>query len=156
MQRHTEAGIRPACPDDEPEVLALLQGAGLPVEGLADHWGDGYAVAESGSRVVGAAGVEVHGAHGLLRSVVVSPAWRGRGLGERLVRDRVAWARARRLRSVVLLTTTAAGYFPRLGFAPTPRADVPVALQASAEFAHVCPASARVFTLDLAEPSALC
>jgi len=143
--------IRPAGPRDLPAVEALLRDAGLPTEGVAEHFGEAYAVADSGGRVVAAAGVETHGGYGLLRSVVVSPDRRGSGLGERVVRDRLRWAEERELRGVVLLTTTAAGYFPRLGFVPTTRGDVPEAVRSSSEFAGVCPASAAVFRVDFQE-----
>ncbi len=133
---------------------ALLAAAGLPLDGLADQFPAGFAVAEAGGGLAGAAGIERHGDDGLLRSVVVSPEWRGRGLGARLVRDRLAWAAAQGLRTVYLLTTTAPAYFPRLGFRVAERADVPTAVQASREFAGVCPASASLLAVRLAQTGA--
>jgi amino-acid N-acetyltransferase len=144
-----DAVIRPARSEDRAAVEALLGAAGLPLDGLGDGFPGGYAVAEVGDGLAGAAGVERHGADGLLRSVVVAAAWRGRGLGERLVRDRLAWATARGLESVFLLTTTAPGYFPRIGFRLAERANVPAAVRASKEFAAVCPASAALLELRL-------
>jgi amino-acid N-acetyltransferase len=44
--------------------------------------------------------------------------------------------------AVFLLTTTAERFFPRLGFEPIARAEVPTSVQASAEFQSACPASA--------------
>ncbi|HEX8244353.1 MAG TPA: GNAT family N-acetyltransferase, partial [Longimicrobium sp.] len=76
--------IRPARPDDRDAVEALLRRVGLPPDGLDEQFGDAYAVAEAGGRIVAAAGVEVYGGAGLLRSVVVDDAWRGRGLGAAL------------------------------------------------------------------------
>ena len=49
-----------------------------------------------------------------------------------------------------LLTTTAAPFFARLGFATMERASAPQALQASREFAAACPAGATCMRLDLA------
>ena len=43
-----------------------------------------------------------------------------------------------------LLTTTAEGWFPRLGFVRVDRARVPAAVQLSVEFTAACPASAVV------------
>ncbi len=149
MKSEPEAQIRAAVAEDLPAVQALLREAELPLEGVADQFGDGYAVAEVKGKIVAAAGVEVYGGHGLLRSVVVSPEWRGHGLGEQVTRDRLRWARNQGLSSVVLLTTTAGGYFPRLGFVPTARDNVPAELRASKEFASVCPTSAAVLTLAL-------
>jgi amino-acid N-acetyltransferase len=107
------------------------------------------AVADDG--IVGAAGVEVYGRSGLLRSVAVDPAWRGRGLGMQLTRERLAWAEARGLDTVYLLTTTAAGFFPRLGFAPVDRDAVPATVRESTQFAGVCPSTAAVLALRIGE-----
>jgi N-acetylglutamate synthase-like GNAT family acetyltransferase len=140
----TSCHIRPARPADREAVVALLLRAELPPEGLDEQFGDAYAVAEAEGRIVGAAGVEVYGGAGLLRSVAVDPQWRGRGLGAALTRERLAWAEARGLGDVYLLTSTAADYFPRLGFAPVARENVPEAVRRSVQFAGACPASAAV------------
>ncbi|HYH81732.1 MAG TPA: arsenic resistance N-acetyltransferase ArsN2 [Longimicrobium sp.] len=143
--------IRPASDADREAVEGLLGAAGLPPDGLDEQFGDPYAVAVSDGRIVGAAGVEVYGAAGLLRSVVVDHAWRGRGLGAALTRERLGWARERGLDAVYLLTDTAGGYFPRLGFAPVPREQVPEAVRGSLQFATVCPSTADVLKLELRE-----
>jgi N-acetylglutamate synthase-like GNAT family acetyltransferase len=49
------------------------------------------------------------------------------------------------------MTNTAAGYFPKLGFAPVERAEVPEAVRGSLQFASVCPSSAAVMVLRLRE-----
>ena len=69
-----------AQPHDLPVVLELLRRADLPVEGVADHFRN-FVVVRDDACVVGAAGLEVCGEDGLLRSVVVDPAFRGSGLG---------------------------------------------------------------------------
>ncbi len=90
-----------------------------------------------------------YGAFGLLRSVAVVPALRGGGVGRALVADRLAAARAMGLAAVYLLTTTAADYFRRLGFAPAPREEAPHNLAASPEFSGACPTSAKCMVLRL-------
>jgi amino-acid N-acetyltransferase len=141
--------LRPATPADLAAVRALLASAGLPLDGIEEQFVDGFVVAESDGVVVGAEGVELYGQDGLLRSAVVDDTWRGRGVGDALTRDRLAWARARGLRSVWLLTTTAADYFPRHGFEPVSRDVAPAAVRASREFASVCPSSATAMRLTL-------
>jgi protein-tyrosine-phosphatase/N-acetylglutamate synthase-like GNAT family acetyltransferase len=139
--RGTAPALRPATAGDLAAAEALLARCGLPVAGLADQFPAGYVVADDGS-MVGLAGLEVHGEHGLLRSVAVDPGARDRGLGRALVEDRLAHARALGLASVFLLTTTAPRFFAGLGFAPCERDHAPAALQATPEFAGVCPSTA--------------
>src|SRR5690606_38644546 len=142
--------IRPASFDDLPAVRDLLHRSALPVDGLEEQFGEQYVVATSAAgEIVGVLGYERHGADALLRSAAVDPAWRGRGIGARRTSDRVAAARADGLRSIWALTTTAEDYFARLGFAITGRDVVPDAVQASREFAGVCPSTATVLHLPL-------
>lgn len=135
------AEIAPARSRDLDAVLALVEAAGLPTSGVADDFPDGYVVAHAGGVLVGSAGLEVHGDDGLLRSVVVAPAHRSTGLGQKLVERVLTAAHERGLGSVYLLTTTAPDFFTRLGFELVPRKSAPEALQRSTEFTSVCPAS---------------
>ena len=143
--------VRRARPDDRPAVERLLRDAGLPLDGVADAFA-GYLVAEANGGVVGAIGLERHGGYALLRSAVVAAEWRGRGLGVRLTEAALAEARRGGARAVYLLTTTAAEFFPRFGFAAIDRAEVPPAVRRSAEFQGACPDTAVVMQLDLAAP----
>jgi SAM-dependent methyltransferase/N-acetylglutamate synthase-like GNAT family acetyltransferase len=149
----TALTLRPAAPADLGAVGALLSATGLPVDGVADQFEDGYVVTEADGAVVGAAGLEVYGGYGLLRSVVVAPEWRGRGVAESLVSDRVAWGAARGLHAIYLLPTTAASYFGKRGFASVERDVVPGAIRRSSEFADICPSTAVVMELRV-EPRA--
>ena len=141
--------LRPAGAEDLPAVRGLLVSAGLPDEGLADQFPAGYVVAAGSEGTVGAAGVEVHGEDGLLRSVAVAPSRRGTGLGRALVADRVAWAQRRGLRALYLLTTTAPAFFAALGFETVPREGAPDAVRASREFASVCPGTSVLMRMAL-------
>jgi amino-acid N-acetyltransferase len=141
--------IRAATHEDLSAVRGLITEAGLPPDGLEDQFGSGYAVAVEPDRLVGVAGVERYAAYGLLRSVVTAADRRGRGIGEALVRNRLGWAERAGLESVYLLTTTAAGFFPRLGFGVAERAAVPPEIRASREFSSACPSSAVVMRLEL-------
>jgi len=141
MKEHT-MNIRSATASDLHAVTRLLEEAELPLDGLEDQWGSGYAVAVEGSDLVGAAGIERYGRYGLLRSVVTAAGRRGQGVGEALVRNRLAWAGTEGLEAVYLLTTTAAGYFPRLGFERANRESLPLEIRESREFSSICPSSA--------------
>jgi amino-acid N-acetyltransferase len=140
--------VRPAQPSDYAAVTDLLVTAGLPTAGLSPALTD-FVVAASGDRLVGAVGLEVYGLAALLRSAVVADVSRGRGVGAALVGRLLAHARARGVRDVYLLTTTADDWFPRFGFVRVARETVPAALHASAEFRGACPESATVMRATL-------
>ena len=146
---HLAFVIRPATEHDRVRADALLRAAQLPLDGLDERFGEGFAVAEHSGVAIGVAGVEAYGDAGLLRSAVVDPDWRGRGVGEALMHDRVRWAAARGLRELWLLTTTAAGYFPRFGFELASREQAPEELRRSREFVDACPASAVAMRLPI-------
>lgn len=134
---------------DLPAVLALLAHHRLPAAGL-EAYTDTVLVARDAHRVVGSAALEPHGAAALLRSVAVDDAWRGTGLGQRLTAAALDLARTRGVRTVYLLTETAAGFFPRFGFQPVARDAVAPAVRGSVEFTSACPASAVAMVLELA------
>lgn len=85
----------------------------------------------------------------MLRSLAVVPECRGRGLGLRLAEAAVELAQRRRARRLWLLTTTAEGIFPRLGFGRVDRGELPTSLGASAELRGACPASAVAMRLEI-------
>lgn len=151
MSELPDVTIRGATAADLAGVRDLLLAGKLPLDGLEEQFGDSYAVAVLGDRIVGAEGIECYEGCGLLRSAVVDAAWRGRRIGDRLTSDRLRWARAAGLREVWLLTTSAADYFPRFGFQRAERGEASPALQRSREFAEACPASAVAMRLSLAD-----
>jgi amino-acid N-acetyltransferase len=144
----SDISIRSATPGDRSSVVSLLHASALSSEGL-DPALAGFAVAERAGRVVGVAGLERYGDHGLLRSVAVDGSCRGAGVGARLTRAVLDDARERGLAGVYALTTTAERYFPRLGFEVIERADVPGPVQDSLEFRSLCPSSAVALRLRL-------
>jgi amino-acid N-acetyltransferase len=134
--------IRRAEPEDLPAVLALLEAAGLPAEGVADHLGS-FFVVDDGGRIVASVGLELHGDAALLRSLAVAPDERGAGLGAAVLRRALLEAHDRK-GSVYALTTTAEAYLSRFGFERVPRASLPQRLFESRELQDACPGSATV------------
>ena len=135
--------IEPATRGDAGALLALMERAHLPTDGLSNHL-DAALVARDGDRIVGSAAIEIYADGGLLRSVAVDADRRGTGLGARLTAAAIDEARRRKLAALYLLTTTAERFFPRFGFEPISRDQVPASVQDSIEFRGACPASAIV------------
>ena len=141
--------IERATPDVLSSVEALLTACGLPRDGATAAFASGV-VARDGAVIVGAAAVERYGAAGLLRSVAVDPGHRGTGVGRALVAAAEVLARDDGVRDLFLLTETASGWFPRLGYATVPRDEAAAAVGASVEFRTACGVTAVAMRKALA------
>jgi amino-acid N-acetyltransferase len=128
---------------DRPSILQLLRAAELPIDGRAEHLNAAF-VARDGAAIVGCSALEIYADGALLRSVVVAPAARGRGVGQRLTAAAVTLAQSVGMPAVYLLTTSAESYFPKFGFVHVTREQVPASVKQSIEFRSACPASAIV------------
>lgn len=142
----------PARPHDINDALDLLRRLDLPETDVAERWGHYFVVHEDDGRVVGVAGLEVHGDDGLLRSVAVNVDYRRQGLGASLVEAALARAARLELRSVYLLTTDARDYFFRLGFTESPREKAPAAIRESWEYTTGCPSTAVLMKREVKRP----
>ncbi len=138
---HEGITIEAAAAGDLPPILELLELAALPSVGVHENL-EGFLVARRDNQVIGCAGVEVYGQEGLLRSVVVAPAHRDRGIAAALVRQLAKQCEPRGVASLYLLTTTAPDYFARLGFEPCSRDEAPKGIRSSWEFRTGCPDTA--------------
>ncbi len=144
----TPTPVQRASAADLPEILALLEAAQLPGAGVTE-WIDHFVIARHDGALLGAAGTEQYGDNALLRSVVVSPAARGLGLGGALVEHALQLAYDAGVRTVYLLTTTAQDWFPRHQFQVIPRDQVPATVQTLIEFRGACPDTAAVMRRTL-------
>jgi amino-acid N-acetyltransferase len=126
----------------------LLVASELPVDDLDDP-AITLLGAFDGASLVGVVGLQRCGEHALLRSLAVVPAQRARGLGRLLCNHVEVLARAGSATELYLLTTAAADYFARLGYEPVERDGAPDAIRATAQFASLCPSSARVLRRQL-------
>lgn len=128
-------------------LIAALSRAGLPVEDVRLP-GPLFWRFENNDVPVGFGGLEVHGDHALLRSIVTLPPVRKRGIGRAIVAALELEARIRACRTAWLLAP-AADFFLRLGYRECERGDVPKAIQQTAQFTRLCPASALPMVKDL-------
>src|SRR3954471_7574108 len=100
------AVIRPATGDDFDSIVRLLRTNDLRAEGIMDDHTQ-YWVAENGSELIGAVGLELGATGALLRSAVVCNTHRGRGVGRQLTDRALEWARQNGCRIVYCFSTDA-------------------------------------------------
>lgn len=135
-----------------PAVLALLEAVDLPSDGIEDIATVLIGATDPYGRVVACAGIERLGNVGLLRSVAVAPSEQGTGIGKSVVAAALDTARANGITEVVLLTTTAAGFFEKhFGFARSTRERYDDILSDSVEWRLPRCSSAVVMRLDLTD-----
>ena len=142
-----------ATPAVWPQIVALLNSVELPLDGLLEHL-ETTLVVRIDNVIVGCAALELYGDFALLRSVAVDRSHQGQGLGHDLTMAILDLARRLGIRSVFLLTETAGEFFPRFGFKPASRLDVPEVVQQSVEFTSACPVNALVMALSLEQETA--
>jgi amino-acid N-acetyltransferase len=122
-------------------VVALLEAQGLPTSDLTESHFQHFFFAGHESAPDALVGLEIYGQDALLRSLVVSPDARSRGLGSALVLHVEGYAAAHEVRALYLLTTTAESYFEHRGYRRVDRAQAPPSIRSTREFADLCPAS---------------
>jgi len=115
---------------DIEQVTRLLTECGLPAEDAAEHI-QHFVVARSGDRMAGTIGLQPAGRMALLRSLAVADEYRGQGLATSLYDRMVAYAQARGIEKLYLLTLSARDFFTHRGFAIADRSSVPKQIAAT-------------------------
>ena len=121
-------------------VAALLSACDLPTEDLPSNSQVTFFGVEA-EQLRGAVALEGSGPSALVRSLAVTPASRGHGLGDALLRHVEVTAASRGVTELYLLTTTAEHYFIKRGYTSASRESAPAAIAATRQFAGLCPAS---------------
>ena len=140
--------IRSARHEDISIIHEILFEANLPTEGVKKYLSKFY-VGLIDERIVAVGGLEIHGAFGLLRSVVVIPEYQRQGYAQCICDTLIKQASQLNLSAIYLLTETADGYFAKLGFGIVPRGNTPIDVRKTQEFSELCPESAILMYLDL-------
>jgi N-acetylglutamate synthase-like GNAT family acetyltransferase len=142
MSVGTEPGIRRGQSADLSAIATFLETAGLPTADLLNAEGFQTWVLKAHGELLAAIGLERFGDQALLRSLLVAPEHRKRGLGQELVARLERDARAQGITRLILLTETAEAFFQARGYVVTDRRQVSDAVKQSAEFRSLCPVSA--------------
>lgn len=122
-------------------AVALLAAEGLPVMDLTDAHLEHFFYAGPDGSPTALVGLEMYAADALLRSLVVVPYARTKGVGSAIVRHAEEYAGSRHVQAIYLLTSTAESFFERLGYRRLDRTQAPPSIQSTREFASLCPAS---------------
>jgi amino-acid N-acetyltransferase len=131
-------------------IRALLEHSGLPTSDLDSARPDFVVIRQNGE-VIAAGALQRFGSSAILRSVVVAPDRRGRGLGQAAVSELERLARATHINQLVLLTQTAAEFFAHRGYRVIERSSAPQDMQRSDEFRSLCPSSATCMAKSLTD-----
>ncbi len=130
--------------DLEP-IRALLEAESLPP--LPSNLAlSNVLVAMEDDAPIGAIALEVVVRLGLVRSAVIAPGQRGRGVWESLLRSLISRAHELGLRELYVLTENTSAFFSGLGFLPVKPEEVPLEIQ---DYREQCPESAAVLRLPL-------
>ena len=135
-------------------IADMLATADLLIDDLPTQVPDYFVIAELAGDVVGVVGLQLAGGCGVLRSLLVTPACRGEGLGKLLVRRLEGLAAEVGVEHLYLLTETAPKFFQATGYQLFDRVEVPQEVADMAQFASLCPASAICLYKDL--PARIC
>src|SRR3954467_3863499 len=116
MLRMTPAlTFRVAGAEDIARIAALLEANALPVADLAESRPE-FVLVDEGTTLLGVGGLQYFGDVALLRSLAVTEARRGGGIGGELLRELEQRARAHGVEELVLLTHTAEAFFANRGY----------------------------------------
>lgn len=131
---------------DDPALAAALSQAGLPIDDLAEPGRLFFTFSTLSGRIVGHAGLEIHGRDAFLRSLVVLPEARGRGYGGAMVARQCRRAFDLGARRAWTLTTTVTDWLEKKSFARVERTDAPATILTTRQAVSLCPSSATLLT----------
>ena len=134
--------------EDFPGIENILRESRLPADDCDGHIGN-FIVIEQEGIIIGIGGFEACGILGLIRSIVVIPEYRGKGIGREILTFLENMAYDMGITTLYLLTETAENYFKNLGFSVKDRSEVPEAIVKTKQFSELCPASAKVMCREI-------
>ena len=144
----TGFGLQKASKKDINEIRRLLSDNDLPVRDL-DYAPVRFYLLMQDDQLVGLGGIENLGETGLLRSVIIKKSFRNNNLGMEMVSRIIEEAKKMKIHQLYLLTTTAEGFFRKLGFTEAERDKAPKSVQSTNEFSNLCPESANFMVLNI-------
>lgn len=140
--------VNRASEEDLGSIIRLLRQYDLPTQDIGDSDIEFYVV-KKGRDLVACVGLEIIGDTALLRSLAIEKESAHQGIGTQLVKFILDESSVKQLKSIFLLTETAASFFTKLGFKTIERKSAPEAMQRSTEFSELCAETAVCMKIDL-------
>ncbi|NOZ53010.1 MAG: GNAT family N-acetyltransferase [Gammaproteobacteria bacterium] len=107
---------------------------------FAEHL-ENFIVIEDAGEIIGLGGFDVYDDSGLVRSLVVIPKYRGKGIAKNIDRRIEDNAYHLSIKALYFLTESAVEYFQKLGFAVQQRIKAPISVMNTTQFRELCPSS---------------
>jgi amino-acid N-acetyltransferase len=139
--------IVPASQNSFSAAIELLKKNNLPTQDI--NPGTQLFVVEEGDNVIATVAVEYDYNDALLRSLSVSEEKRSSGIGAELVDFIEDYVRKQGVRTIYILTTTAAGFFSRRGYTLIDRSNVPPFINDTKEYSVICASSSTLMKKEL-------
>ncbi|BAN28073.1 arsenate reductase (glutaredoxin) [Caballeronia insecticola] len=127
-------------------LAQALAGARLPTDDLSEPGRSFFSFATLAGNSVGFGGFEQYGSDVLVRSVVIEPQRRGKGIGRNVVAILLREAFDLGARTAWVLTTDASTFFGKTGFKRVERETAPASILATRQASDLCPATALLLT----------
>lgn len=131
---------------DDPGLTAALRDEKLAIDDLGDENRTFFVYRSLSGAVLGYGGYELYGEKVFLRSIAVTPQARGQKIGRNLVPLLLYRAYRQGAKEAWLLTSTAADFFEKIGFARKSREEAPAAILDTRQAKSLCPSSAILLT----------
>jgi radical SAM superfamily enzyme YgiQ (UPF0313 family)/N-acetylglutamate synthase-like GNAT family acetyltransferase/2-polyprenyl-3-methyl-5-hydroxy-6-metoxy-1,4-benzoquinol methylase len=132
-----ELKIIRAKPKDASLLGKLLQACNLSTTGLEDQIHHFYA-AWSGGEMIGSIGLEIYGKYGIIRSTAVLPQYRKKGIGSKLAKKMIDFARTQGIGELYLKTEDEAAFFKHVGFSHILPEQIPTEIKDADMLAISC------------------
>lgn len=135
--------ITPCEIEDLAGVISLLRQNDLPASDLISSQVRLLVAKSQEDQVLGCIGLEVYDQDGFLRSMAVDKDHRNQGIAKSLMDALIIQSKSLNIHTMHLLTTSAANYFEKQGYAITVRDKAPDRIKANARFTTLCSSTAR-------------
>lgn len=126
-----------ATDSDWSNIEQLLKDCGLPAKNIRNIKAK-FLIIKKNTELIAVGALEKKRQHALLRSIAVAAPHRNQNFGIQLVNNLMKYAELKKVKTLYLLTETAADFFQKLGFQHIDRSLVPAPIQQTSEFSDCC------------------